>query len=186
MRQHPGARGRRRQRRYPLGYSDPVIADLRSVAAWPARRWLVAVLGAFLTIVSIAVPTAMIDNPLFGRSVPVTAWAWPVLLVAAVLSGLLLATYVRHADPADQVGSRTGVAGALLTFFAVGCPVCNKLVLVLLGASGAMQWFAPLQPILAVAAVGLLAWALRARLRGEAACRIQTPGQGVLAGRHQG
>jgi hypothetical protein len=165
------------------------MADLRSVAAWPARRWLVAVLGAFLTIVSIAVPTAMIDNPLFGRSVPVTPWAWPVLLVVAVLSGLLLATYVRHADPADTadpVGSRTGVAGALLTFFAVGCPVCNKLVLVLLGASGAMQWFAPVQPILAVTAIGLLALALQARLRGDAVCRIQTLGQGVFAGRYQG
>jgi hypothetical protein len=159
------------------------MSDLRSVAAWPARRWWVVLLGALVTVVSIAVPTAMIANPVFGRSVPVTAWAWPVLLLAAVLSGLLLATYVRHpvpgvpadpADSADPVSARTGVAGAALTFFAVGCPVCNKLVLVLLGTSGAMQWFAPVQPVLAVAAVGLLAWALRARLRGETACRVPT------------
>jgi hypothetical protein len=162
---------------YPLGYCGPVISDRRSVAAWPVRRWWVALLGAFVTVVSIAVPTAMIANPVFGRSVPVTAWAWPALLLAAALSGLLLATYVRDpvpADPDDPVSARTGVAGAALTFFAVGCPVCNKLVLVLLGTSGAMQWFAPVQPVLAVAAVGLLAWALRARLRGETACRVPT------------
>ncbi len=173
--------GRHRVPKYPLGYCGPVMSDLRSVAAWPARRWWVVLLGALVTVVSIAVPTAMIANPVFGRSVPVTAWAWPVLLLAAVLSGLLLATYVRHpvpgvpadpADSADPVSARTGVAGAALTFFAVGCPVCNKLVLVLLGTSGAMQWFAPVQPVLAVAAVGLLAWALRARLRGETACRV--------------
>jgi hypothetical protein len=162
------------------------MSDLRSVAAWPARRWWVVLLGALVTVVSIAVPTAMIANPVFGRAVPVTAWAWPALLVAAALSGLLLATYVRHPDPTDQATSRTGVAGAALTFFAVGCPVCNKLVLVLLGTSGAMQWFAPVQPVLAVAAVGLLAWALRARLRGEAACRVQTSGSGVFAAKHPG
>ena len=166
-----------------------MISDLGSVTSWPVRRWLVALLGALLTVVSIAVPTAMIANPVFGRSVPVTAWAWPALLVAAALSGLLLATYVRPpgpADPADQVSARTGVTGAALTFFAVGCPVCNKLVLVLLGTSGAMQWFAPVQPVLAVAAVGLLAWALLARLRGEAACRVQTSASGVFAGDHRG
>jgi hypothetical protein len=179
-------------RGYPLGYCVPVTSDLRAVTAWPSRRWLVALLGALITVVSIGVPTAMIGNPVFGRSVPVTAWAWPALLVAAALSGLLLATYVRHpapADPgdtADQVGTRTGVVGAALAFFAVGCPVCNKLVLVLLGTSGAMQWFAPVQPVLAVAAIGLLAWALRTRLRGEAACRIPTSAPGVFESKHPG
>lgn len=161
------------------------MSDLRALTAWPPRRWLVALVGAVLTVISIAVPTAMIANPVFGRAVPVTAWAWPALLAAAALSGLLLATYVRGPDRADQVSARTGAAGAALTFFAVGCPVCNKLVLVLLGASGAMQWFAPVQPVLAVAAIGLLAWALRSRLRGEAVCRVQTSSAGVLAGRHQ-
>lgn len=163
-----------------------VISYLRAVTAWPSRRWVAALLGAVITVASIALPTAMIANPVFGRAVPVTAWAWPALLVAAALSGLLLATYVRHPDPAGQLAARTGVAGAALTFFAVGCPVCNKLVLVLLGTSGAMQWFAPVQPVLAVGAIGLLAWALRARLRGEAACRVPTSASGVFAGEHPG
>jgi hypothetical protein len=148
------------------------MEDLRRMAAWPSRRWLVALLGAALTVTAIAVPTAMVANPVFGRSVPTAAWAWPALVAAAVLSGLVLATYVRAGDSVDPVSARTGLAGAALTFFAVGCPVCNKLVLVLLGASGAMQWFAPVQPVLAVAAIALLAWALRSRLRGEAACRV--------------
>ncbi|MHB1163995.1 MAG: hypothetical protein ACYC3K_02020 [Candidatus Nanopelagicales bacterium] len=34
---------------------------------------------------------------------------------------------------------------------AVGCPACNKPVPVALGASGAMAWFAPFQPVLVVA-----------------------------------
>lgn len=69
----------------------------------------------------------------------------------------------------DPPARLAGVAG-LLGFFAVGCPVCNKLVVVALGTTGALQWFAPLQPVLAVASVVALAVALRARLAGQLVC----------------
>ncbi|GIM63480.1 hypothetical protein Pve01_80590 [Planomonospora venezuelensis] len=61
----------------------------------------------------------------------------------------------------------------MLTFFAVGSPVCNKLVLLALGSAGAMVWFEPVQPLLQLAALGLLVWALRVRLRGELACAVR-------------
>ena len=51
-------------------------------------------------------------------------------------------------------------------------PVCNKIVLLAIGSAGAMQWFAPIQPLLAVAAVFALAWALHVRLRGERSCLL--------------
>lgn len=151
---------------------------------WPARRWLAAALGAVATIVVVAVPTDLIDTPVFMRSVPATWWAWPVLLVTGVLSGLLLATYVvpgpasADGSPSDSTGSRAGAAGGLLSLLAVGCPVCNKLVLLALGASGAMNWFAPAQPALAVLSVVLLGWALRRRLAGERSCPLPAPPAG--------
>lgn len=64
--------------------------------------------------------------------------------------------------------------GAFTTFFAVGCPVCNKLVLLALGYSGALQYFAPMQPFLAGLAVILLAWALVVRVRREHSCPART------------
>lgn len=143
------------------------------LCTWPSRRWIVAGLATLATVLVIALPTALIDNPIFGRSVPPTAWAWPVTIVVSVLSGLLMATYVRT-GPSDAQAplNRRGTAGGLLAFFAVGCPVCNKLVLLALGASGAMQWFAPVQPYLAAAGVALLVWALVVRLRGERQCPV--------------
>lgn len=48
--------------------------------------------------------------------------------------------------------------------------MCNKVVLLALGYSGAMRWFAPLQPLLQVAGIAVLAWALVARLRSSLAC----------------
>ena len=46
------------------------------------------------------------------------------------------------------------------------------IVLVALGSAGALTWFEPVQPVLSVAAIGVLAWALRARLRGEVSCAV--------------
>lgn len=141
---------------------------------WPARRWWVALGTAAFTVVFIAIPTDLIDTPFFSRQVPPTRWSWPVLLASALLAGMVTATYVAHPDgaaPTRAVG-RLGMAGWVVTFFAVGCPVCNKLVLLALGTTGTMQFFEPVQPYLAAASIGLLGWALYARLSRENSCRL--------------
>ncbi|MFP3466889.1 hypothetical protein [Leifsonia sp. SIMBA_070] len=129
--------------------------------------------SALLVTVTIAVPTDLIETPLFSREVPPTPWAWPVLAVTAALSGLLTATYVaRPAAVGIPRSGKFGMAGALLSFFAVGCPVCNKLVLLVLGASGAMQYFEPIQPYLAGASIGIMVWALWRRITNEDSCPV--------------
>jgi hypothetical protein len=146
-------------------------AALTVLTSWPARRWLVALAAATGFVLVVAIPTDLIDNPVFGREIPPTWWAWPSLLVSSALGGLLVATYVRApAQPERASSRRGGWTGGLLTFFAVGCPVCNKLVLLALGSAGAVTWFEPVQPLLQAAAVLLLLWALRSRLLGELSC----------------
>ncbi len=142
--------------------------------AWPARRWWTALATAVGTVLFIAIPTDLIDTPLFGRAVPPTAWAWPVLVVSAILAGLVTATYVAYPGGAAprRAEGRLGIAGWVITFFAVGCPVCNKLVLLALGATGAIQFFEPVQPYLAGASIALLGWALYSRLTRENSCRV--------------
>jgi hypothetical protein len=97
-----------------------------------------------------------------------------VLILSAVLAGLVTATYVAHPDGAasSRAAGRAGLAGWLVTFFAVGCPVCNKLVLLALGTTGAMQFFEPVQPYLAAASIALLVWAFYARMTREYSCRL--------------
>ncbi len=142
------------------------IAVMRS---WTVRHWIVAALSTAATALLLAVPTAVLPNPWFWREIPTPLWAYPVLGAVAVLSGLVTATYVRA--PAGP-GGRRASAGAVLGLLAVGCPVCNKLVLLVLGYAGATTWFEPAQPFLAVLAVAGLAAALRIRLRGCAACPL--------------
>ena len=148
------------------------------LVSWPLRRWLVAAGAALAFTMVVAIPTDLIDTPVFGREIPPTWWAWPSLVVSSVLGGLLVATYVAAApDQPDATATRRGGwIGATLTYFAVGCPVCNKLVLVALGSAGAVTWFEPVQPVLQVLATSLLAWALRKRLLGELSCPTPTSG----------
>jgi multidrug efflux pump subunit AcrA (membrane-fusion protein) len=76
--------------------SAPVV-----IASWTRRHWLTVVGGAAATVLLIGIPTDVVPNPVFGRPVPVTWWSYPVLAVTAVLSGLLLATYVRERSPGE-------------------------------------------------------------------------------------
>ncbi|HHU10941.1 MAG TPA: hypothetical protein GXZ60_13160 [Intrasporangiaceae bacterium] len=155
-----------------------MLADhIDTLRTWTPRRWVAVAVATVGTILLIGLPTVLIPNPVFGREIPMTWWAWPALLVSAMLSGLLVGTYVRAPRPSghEDEGTRRGMLGGVLTFFAVGCPVCNKVVLLALGSAGAMQWFAPVQPLLAAAAVAALVWALHTRLRGERSCRVSAP-----------
>ncbi len=140
---------------------------------WPARRWAVSLGATLLMVLVVGVPTVLVPNPWFGRAVAPTWWAWPVLLVTAALSGLVTATYVHSpAELPPDSSSRSSLAGGFLTYLAVGCPVCNKVALLALGAAGSVQWFAPVQPVLAVAGMLLLGYALRRRLAGERSCPV--------------
>ena len=171
----------------PLRMSDP-SADvpffpLSVMRQWSGRRWWIAIGAGLATMLVVALPTAVIPNPIFGRSVETTWWSYPIVIVTGILGGLLLATYIREPVPGQEEAATDeqeadrpltiGAVGGLISFFAVGCPVCNKIVLIALGASGAITWFAPIQPFLAVASVVLMTWALRARLRGETACSLR-------------
>jgi hypothetical protein len=150
-----------------------VLAD-RRLLAWTAVLALVS--GLVFGLVS-----AMIPNPVFGRSVPPEPFAYWVWLLSAPLMGLVLATYVVPPSPApagiarplamgdgaaiERRSTRRGGVASFAAFLAIGCPVCNKVALLLLGASGAMAFWAPLQPIVGAASLVLLLVTAARRLR---------------------
>jgi hypothetical protein len=154
---------------------------MAALLTWSVRRWLVAAAVAAGTYLFFGLSTAVLANPVFGREIPPTPWSPNVLLVTAILSGLLTATYVRNDGPApirldavevtpDSRTAKAGAVGSLLAYLAIGCPVCNKIALLLLGTTGALNLYAPIQPYLGGIGIALLAIALIVRLRGEISC----------------
>ncbi len=160
------------------------LADARYLA-WSSGAALVG-------LIAFGLVSAIIPNPVFGREIAPEPFAIGIWLASAPLMGLLAGTYLvpprpvtldLRADagaPALTPGaterarptSALGYAGGLAAFLAIGCPVCNKIVLVLLGTSGALSTWAPLQPMVGMASLALLAaalvWRLRMRARGNA------------------
>lgn len=144
------------------------------LSTWPARRWAAAVVATALTATVIGIPTGIIRTPLYMRMTPVLWWNYPVWAATAVLEGVLLASFLpvphRGPEPLPAVAEvvpgppRGALGGGVLSFLAVGCPICNKLVVALIGISGALTWFAPLQPFLGGLSLALVAVALAARL----------------------
>lgn len=137
--------------------------------AWTRRQWIVAGVATLVAAVLIGVPTGIVETQLFTRMTPVLWWNYPAWAASALLTGLIAATYAAPFRVSAPQEGKT-LIGGLISAFAVGCPICNKLVVLALGGSGALTYFAPLQPILAVGSLALLAVALRRRLAALRAC----------------
>lgn len=158
----------------------PMEAPALRGAVRPLRFSLAFIVVGVGTAVLTGVPTDLIANPWFTRMTPPQVYAYPVWLAAAGLSGLLAAVQWGIRTPscrADRAGA-LGTAGTAAAWLAVGCPICNKLVVLALGVSGAVGYFAPVQPWLAAFSLVMLAVAIGARMRRVTGVGLPTPSPG--------
>lgn len=146
-----------------------MIAALR---VWPVRAWIIACASLIATLIVSGVPTGIIPSNFYHRMTPVLWWNYPIWAMSALLLGLLAGSYFSGMAAPPKDNSNRGLWGEFVSFIAVGCPICNKVVVALLGVSGALDYFAPIQPILGLAGVALLTWALYMRLRGQISCSL--------------
>ena len=113
-----------------------------------------------------AIPTAVIPNPLFERMTAVRPDDYVFLGATSVLIGLIFSTFgLSNLAPSCQ--NRT-LGSGLMSALAIGCPICNHVVVATIGISGALTYWAPLQPVLGATAVLILLWTLVKRLQAIA------------------
>ena len=151
----------------------------KDLLALPTATWPRAVLFGAVAAVLIAVPSDLIDTPIFGRPVEARWIDYLILAVTSALIGLVFAIRPEPAESselaeaAERQGTKT-IWGGFVSFLAVGCPVCNQAVVALIGVGGALSWWAPVQPFVGLLAVGLLLYTLRKRLNTYklAACPV--------------
>jgi len=138
---------------------------LIQMARLPTRYWVLVAPGTVAGALLVGIPTAVIPNPLFTRMTPTRPLDFLFLGVTALLLGLLGPTYVAGTDAGGPSCENKVTSGGILSVLAVGCPICNKLVVLALGVSGALTYFAPVQPLIGLVSVALLIYALRQRLQ---------------------
>ncbi len=103
--------------------------------------------------------TALLQGQYYTRMVPVTSLDYFFLVSSSLLIGTYVSIHYYKKNTVKKCNSAV-YTGGIMGFFSVSCPVCNKLLLFLLGASGAMTYFNPLRPILGFASIGLLTTAI--------------------------
>ncbi|HYO43460.1 MAG TPA: hypothetical protein VES19_09720 [Candidatus Limnocylindrales bacterium] len=163
----------------------PASCPLRVLLDWRLLAW--TGIWTAVSLLAFGLVTAIIPNPVFARQIPAEPFAIWTWLLSAPLMGLVMATYTVPPKPspivmvslqpgeAAVVERRSTTLGSLAglgAFLAIGCPVCNKIALLLLGTSGAMSVYAPIQPVIGAVSLALLvgtaAWRLRLRANGGA------------------
>jgi hypothetical protein len=153
------------RRRLPEGnlmFVEALRDVYRGLLLWDRRRIGVAVAAAAASAVIIGLATVLIPNALFARDIPPVWWDYPVWILTAAaarnahrqLCAQPRSPHTREGARGPEVASegRSGIlggVGGVFSWFAVGCPVCNKIALLALGYTGALTYFAPLQPLLA-------------------------------------
>ena len=141
------------------------------------RFWLTALVATLASFAILGIPTAVIPNPWFIRMTPTEPFNVATMVLSAPLMGVLTATYLARpsgASPAPTEGGGRATIGGVAAYLAIGCPICNKIIVAVLGVSGALNVFAPVQPLIGAGSVLLLSatliWRLRRRSEDCARC----------------
>ena len=119
--------------------------------------------AAFVSTAVQAVPTAVIPNPFFVRMTPVRLQDYAFLGASSLLIGVIFSTFWLRKGTVSCQNRMFG--GGLLSTLAIGCPICNHVVVALIGISGALVYWAPLQPVVGATAVVILLWTLHKRFQ---------------------
>lgn len=145
----------------PKGFATGYVKAENFSQKTRRQRLLVATGWALFTLLFLGLPTDIIPNPIFAREVPIRWWEYPVIIATVALTFTWFA--IQAPPTLDKQNSRL-IGGVTLALFAVACPVCNKIILLLMGTAGALNTWAPLQPYIAAFSLLALGTALWLRI----------------------
>ena len=120
--------------------------------------------------------TVLIKNPFFIRMTPVHWYDYLFLALTAILSGVYAGFWYYNKNNNKSISNKcnyTAAGGVIGGLFSFGCAICNKLLVFLLGLSGVMIYFMPLQPILGVISIAILSYAVYTQLRNISSNKIK-------------
>ena len=102
--------------------------------------------------------------------IPATTSDYVFLLVNSGLIGAYIGLYSFEKHERSKKGDALATTGSIANIFAVGCPICNKLLVVLLGATAVMTYFEPIRIWLGFFSVGVIGAALWFKIKNVKSC----------------
>jgi len=122
------------------------------------RHVLMALGFSALFFVFLGTPTALVPNPIiqYTRMIEATLLDYFFLATTSLLLGILISLKL-YFKSEKRVGARE-LAGGTAGFVAFSCPICNALLVALLGGTTIMAFIEPLRPLLGVVSVIILSY----------------------------
>ncbi len=128
------------------------------------RYLMIGIFSSMIFLLLFGIVTDLIPNPWFIRMVGKTSLDYFFLITSSVLLGSYIAVHLYKKDTAEKckIATYSGGAGSFLAF---GCPICNKLLVLLFSATTLMTYFEPYRPVLGFASIAVLSGALYWRIK---------------------
>jgi uncharacterized membrane protein len=128
------------------------------------KYWIIGILASIVLFLLFGIPTNLIPNPWFNRMVEKTTLDYFFLVAASALLGSYIGVhfYKKNVSKTCDVATYSGGIGSFLAF---SCPICNKILILLFGATALLTYFEPYRPYLGAISISLLNAALYSKLK---------------------
>lgn len=93
-----------------------------------------------------------------------TALDYVFLSASSVLLGAYVGIHLYKKSTSKKCSAAL-YSGGIGSFLAFACPICNKVLVLLIGATTLMTYFEPYRPVLGLASIALLGGALYWRIK---------------------
>jgi len=120
-------------------------------------------LGLVISIaifISLGVLTAVIPNQFFVRMTAINYLDYVFLALTSILMGTYVSLSIYSKKNGNTLCKPAAYSGGIFGFLGFGCALCNKLLLLLLGAAGVLTYVEPFRPVLGSVGIGLMGFAV--------------------------
>lgn len=104
--------------------------------------------------------TVLIPNKFFARMTSVTYLDYIILVFTSILLGTYVSFYIYQKKSMNKTCTAAAYSGGIGGFLGFGCPVCNKILVLLLGITGVLTYIEPYRPFIGFAGIGLMSYSV--------------------------
>jgi hypothetical protein len=104
--------------------------------------------------------TVLIPNNFFLRMTPITYLDYVFLTLTSILLGIYVSLLVYQKKHMSKACDVTAVGGWFSGFIGFGCPICNKILILLFGVAGVLNYIEPYKPLFGSVGVALMGYAV--------------------------